>query len=58
MERYKAVRDRFEKRMLVGTNPKLYCLDRTAGGEYVSLFTEKAWKQYLYGWLDCEDFSQ
>jgi hypothetical protein len=50
MERNLDARRVFENKARLGIRPKLYCLDRLAGGEYVSVFTEMAWKDFLAGW--------
>lgn len=39
----------FEAHCSIGTRPLLYALKRTAGGEYVSVFTETAWKMFYNG---------
>lgn len=45
-----APRKRFEERNKRGTRCYVYPLARLAGGEYVSQFTEEAWKEFLAGW--------
>jgi hypothetical protein len=42
-------RHMFERYCREGTRPYLYALKRLAGGEYVSHFTEEAWKVYWRG---------
>ncbi len=49
-EKYTIARLYFEERMKMGIRPMLYNLTRLAGGEYASVFTEMAWKDYLAGW--------
>jgi hypothetical protein len=48
----KVIRKHFEKYCKEGTRPYLYTLDILPCGEYVSHFTEDAWKIYLRGWND------
>jgi hypothetical protein len=51
VEKYNHIRIHFEKRMGEGVRIFIYDLTRLAGGEYISPFTEIAWKEYLAGWL-------
>lgn len=46
------IRAAFERYCVEGTRPHMYSLTRLAGGEYVSHFTEEAWKIYKRGWYD------
>lgn len=47
-------RRQFEAYVQEGIRPLLYNLLRTASGEYVSHFTEEAWKTYLRACRDME----
>lgn len=44
-----ATRKLFEDYCREGVRPKMYDLTQTAGGEYVSHFTEWAWRIYRRG---------
>ena len=37
--------------MTEGIRPKLYTLTRLAGGDYLSLYTQIAWKEFKAGWI-------
>ncbi len=50
-KQYRYAREEFEIRMTQGTRPYIYPVKRLAGGGYVSVFTEMAWKEFLAGWL-------
>jgi hypothetical protein len=50
----KVARKLFEKYCGEGTRRLMYDLTQTANGEYVSLFTEMAWKIYWRGMNDGE----
>ena len=45
----KSARKMFEQICSEGTRPMMYHLKQTASGEYVSKFTEEAWKWYWKG---------
>jgi hypothetical protein len=45
----RAARKLFEQYCREGVRPKMYDLEQTAGGEYVSHFTQWAWKIYWKG---------
>ena len=49
----KVFRPLFEKYCKEGARPYLYVLGTLAGGEYISDFTERAWKNYSRGAADC-----
>jgi hypothetical protein len=49
-----AARQRFEEHINEGTKPYLYTTTRLYGGEYVSMFTEEAWKNYWRGYRDAK----
>jgi hypothetical protein len=46
----KEARAEFEFWACGGVKPIWYSLDRVANGEYVSPFTEYAWKAFYAGW--------
>jgi hypothetical protein len=46
-----ACRRAFEKWAKEGTKPFMYPLKQVANGEYVSPFTEQAWRAYKAGWM-------
>ena len=48
----KAARKLFEMYCGEGVRPLMYDLTQTASGEYVSPFTEMAWKNYWRGMND------
>ena len=50
MEVYNRARRVFEIRMQQGTRPLIYSMARLAGGEYLSQFTEEAWREFKAGW--------
>jgi hypothetical protein len=43
-------RAEFERWAKEGTKPFLYPLERLAGGDYVSVHTEHAWRAFRAGW--------
>jgi hypothetical protein len=46
----KEARAEFEFWAIGGVKSIWYALDRTAGGEYVSPYTENVWKAFFAGW--------
>lgn len=44
-------RMKFEERMQSGVRPLIYCMDRLAGGDYLSPFTENEWRAFRDGFL-------
>lgn len=49
-----SARKMFEQRCKEGIRPLMFALDRCANGEYVSPFTEQAWKWYFAGIADAD----
>jgi hypothetical protein len=50
-EKYQVARAAFEWLMRLGIRPILYPLQRLAGGDYVSPYTQIVWEFYRDGWL-------
>lgn len=50
MEADREPRKAFETHMRQGTRPLIYSMARLAGGEYLSKFTEEAWREFKAGW--------
>jgi hypothetical protein len=53
-DRESSARKMFEQRCIEGTRPFMYSLEKVANGEYVSIFTNEAWKWYWRGINDSD----